>query len=84
MPRLLLAEQGKARKTARVLHEAQPFGCVRCGKPFGTLKAIENMLGKLSGHPAFQGAAAERLKMCNDCRVVDMFSNPGETRITDL
>ena len=42
------------------------------------------MLGKLAGLAAFQGAAAERLKMCADCRVVDMYSNPNETRITDL
>ncbi|MDG5977500.1 4Fe-4S ferredoxin [Hydrogenophaga taeniospiralis CCUG 15921] len=80
-PRLLLTEQ---RKQLRVLNEAQPYQCVRCGKPFGTLKGIEVMLGKLSGHAMFQGEALERLKMCGDCRVVDIYSNPGETRITDL
>ncbi|MDP1532666.1 MAG: 4Fe-4S binding protein, partial [Rubrivivax sp.] len=83
-PRLWLADGGKARKAARVLHEVEPFLCVRCSKPFGTLQAIENILGKLAGHAAFQGAAAERLKMCSDCRVVDMYSNPNEVRITDL
>jgi ferredoxin len=83
-PRLWLADDGKARKEPRVLHEVQPFHCVRCGKPFGTLRAIETMIGKLAGHSAFQGAAAERLKMCGDCRVVDMHSNPNEVRITDL
>jgi ferredoxin len=83
-PRLWLADGGKARRQARVLNEAEPFRCIRCGKPFGTLKAIETMLGKLAGHAAFQGAAADRLRMCGDCRVVDMFSNPAETRITDL
>ena len=83
-PRLWLADGGKARKNARVLHEAQPFACVKCSKPFGTLRAIENMIEKLSGHAAFQGAAAERLKMCSDCRVIDMHSNPNEVRITDL
>ena len=55
-PRLWLADDGKARKTARVLHEVEPFRCVRCGKPFGTLRAIEAMIGKLAGHAAFQGA----------------------------
>ncbi|MDE2604829.1 MAG: 4Fe-4S binding protein [Burkholderiales bacterium] len=78
----LLATPG--RKQARVLNEAQPFACVRCGKPFGTLKAIEAMLGKLAGHAMFQGAAAERLKMCGDCRVIDLYSAQDETRITDL
>lgn len=80
-PRLLLTEQ---RKQLRVVNEAEPFRCVRCSKPFGTLKGIENMLQKLSGHAMFQGEAAERLKMCGDCRVVDLYTNPGETRITDL
>ena len=32
----------------------------------------------------FQGPAAERLKMCCDCRVVDLYSNPNELKITDL
>jgi len=83
-PRLWLADEGKARKAARVLNEAQPFACVRCGKPFGTLQAIEAMVSKLAGHAAFQGAAAQRLKMCGDCRVIDIHTNPHETRITDL
>ena len=80
-PRLLLSDE---RRQPRVLNEAQPYQCVRCGKPFGTLKGIEVMLAKLSGHAMFQGEALERLKMCGDCRVVDIYSNPGETRISDL
>ena len=83
-PRLWLADGGKARKQLRVLNEAQPYSCIRCGKPFGTLKAIEAMVGKLAGHSMFQGEAADRLKMCSDCRVIDIHSNPGEVRITDL
>ncbi len=80
-PRLLLTPE---RKQARVINETQPYGCVRCGKPFGTLKAIEAMITKLSGHAMFQGAAAERLKMCGDCRVIDLYSNPNESKIGDL
>ena len=83
-PRLWLADSGKARKAPRVLAEMEPYRCVKCTKPFGTLLAIENMLTKLQGHAAFQGAAAERLKMCSDCRVIDLHSNPSEVRITDL
>lgn len=83
-PRLWLAGDGQARKQTRVLHEVEPYRCVRCNKPFGTLRAIENMMAKLSGHAAFQGAAAERLKMCSDCRVIDIHTNPNELRITDL
>jgi ferredoxin len=84
VPRLWLADAGKARKASRVLHEAEPFRCIRCGKPFGTALAIDNMLIKLAGHAAFQGAAVDRLKMCSDCRVIDIHTNPGEIRITDL
>jgi ferredoxin len=84
VPRLLLADAGKARRQARVLNEAEPFRCVRCAKPFGTLRAIEAMVAKLSGHSMFQGRAAERLQMCGDCRVIDLHSDPGEVRITEL
>ncbi len=80
-PRLLLSPQ---RKDARVLNESQPYRCIRCSKPFGTLKAIESMLGKLAGHAMFQGAAADRLKMCSDCRVIDIYSADNELKITDL
>jgi len=84
VPRLLLADGGKARRQPRVLHEAEPFRCIRCGKPFGTLRAIETMVAKLSGHAMFQGHAAQRLQMCSDCRVIDLHSDPGEVRITEL
>ncbi len=83
-PRLWLADGGKARKAARVLAEMEPYRCMRCSKPFGTLLAIQNMIGKLASHSAFQGAAADRLKMCGDCRVIDLHTNPNEVRITDL
>ena len=72
------------RKEAVVINEMKPYACVRCAKPFGTLKAIESMLGKLAGHSMFQGAALERLKMCSDCRVVDIYSAQNEIKITDL
>ena len=80
-PRLLLTPQ---RKEARVLNESPPYHCIRCAKPFGTLKAIESMLGKLAGHAMFQGAAADRLKMCGDCRVIDLYSAENEVKITDI
>ena len=79
-PRLV---PGAQRKQPRVLNESQPYGCVRCGKPFGTLQAVEAMLGRLAGHAMFQGAALERLKMCGDCRVVDIYTATNESRITD-
>ncbi|WP_082548937.1 4Fe-4S dicluster domain-containing protein [Rhizobacter sp. Root404] len=83
-PRLWLADAGKARKQARVLNEVEPYQCIRCAKPFGTLKAIELMVGKLGAHPMFQGAHSDRLRMCGDCRVIDIHTHPDEVRITDV
>ena len=68
-PRLQTVEQRKQRV---VLNETQAFHCISCGKPFGTLKMVDLMLSKLGAHGAFAGAAMDRLKMCGDCRVVDM------------
>ena len=81
LPQLNLRPQ---RNEATLLHEMRAYACVRCGKPFGTLKGIEAMLGKLAGHSMFQGTALERLKMCGDCRVIDIYSAQNETKITDL
>ena len=81
VPQLNLAP---SRKDPVVINEMKPYSCIRCSKPFGTLKAIEAMVGKLSGHSMFQGAAAERLKMCSDCRVIDMYSTTNESKITDI
>ncbi len=83
VPRLLVADGGRARKQTRVLNEAEPAACIECGKPFGTLRAVEAMVARIGAHPAFAGDGARRLRMCNDCRVVAMFTNPNETRITD-
>jgi ferredoxin len=79
-PRLLLADTAKQ---AMVLNEAQPYHCIRCQKPFGTLQMIENMVSKLSLHGAFAGNI-DRIKMCSDCRVIDMMDNKRETTIVDL
>jgi ferredoxin len=68
VPRLSLLD---TRKQAVVLNETQPFHCIRCDKPFGTLKMVEGMLARLAGHPAFAGHL-DRMRMCGDCRVADM------------
>ena len=81
-PRLLLATQAKQEV---MLNEAEPYNCVRCGKPFGTRKMVDNMLGKLTGHSMFAGGGAlKRLQMCADCRVVDMMENKAEINISDI
>ena len=81
VPRLLLGAQAKEAVT---LNEAEPFSCVRCGKPFGTRQMIDNMLGKLTAHSMFAGdGALKRLQMCADCRVVDMMESKDEPSILD-
>lgn len=81
-PRLLLTP---AAKQPRVLNEAQPFHCVRCGTPFGTRAMVESMLQRLAGHSLFADAAAQRrLQMCGDCRVADMLENRQEMSVEDL
>jgi len=57
-----------------VLNEDEPFACVRCGKPFGSKKAIDGIIAKLEGkHWMFEsGKQTELLKMCDNCRVVAM------------
>jgi ferredoxin len=82
VPRLLLGPQAKEPVT---LNQAEPFHCVRCGKPFGTRQMVENMTGKLGGHAMFAGGAGlRRLQMCGDCRVVDMMENRSEATIFDF
>jgi ferredoxin len=80
VPRLLLTP---AAKQEVVLNDAEPFNCVRCGKPFGTRQMVDAMLGRLGTHSMFVGNA-RRLQMCADCRVVDMMENKNEVSILDL
>jgi ferredoxin len=56
------------------LNEDEPFACVRCGKAFGSKKAIDGIIAKLEGkHWMFEsGKQTELLKMCDNCRVVAM------------
>ncbi|HKI63178.1 MAG TPA: 4Fe-4S binding protein [Burkholderiales bacterium] len=81
LPRLLLTPRAKEAVT---LNEAEPFNCVRCGKPFGTRQIVDNMLGKLTAHSMFAGGSAlRRLQMCADCRVIDMMETKDEPSILD-
>ncbi|HEU4852387.1 MAG TPA: 4Fe-4S binding protein [Telluria sp.] len=68
VPRLSFAD---SRNAAVTLNETEPFACISCGKEFGTLLMVRNMMARLSGHSAF-AQHPERLKMCGDCRVIAM------------
>jgi ferredoxin len=81
-PRLALSAQSKA---ARVLNETAIFNCTACGKPIGTEKMIGTMLARLAGHSMFAAAGSlERLKMCADCRVIDMMKQKDGLDIRDV
>lgn len=81
-PRLLLTPEWKS---PRVLNEAEVFHCIRCGKPLGAKPVIEKMLAGLSGHSMFsEPLALERLKMCADCRVIDLMKTEKSVSIFDL
>lgn len=78
-PRLLLTKEAKQ---LRVLNEAAVFNCITCGKPLGTQKMVEGMIAKLTGHSMFAGPAMlNRLRMCADCRVVDLIKNEKSTDV---
>jgi ferredoxin len=79
VPRLDLTPEARA---PRVLNEAAIFACTRCGKPMGTEKLVLAMVDRLRTHSMFAGAdSLARLKMCADCRVVDLMTNE---RVADI
>ncbi|WP_338259519.1 4Fe-4S binding protein [Shewanella sp. M-Br] len=63
-----------ARQQQQTLKEEAPFECIRCGSPFATQSMVHRMLDMVGAHSAFS-ANIERLKMCGDCRVKDMFED---------
>lgn len=62
-----------AREQARVLKQEEPFHCISCGVAFASRSTIEKITRTLEGHAYFQGEAARRLQMCEDCRVRDSY-----------
>ncbi len=76
---------GDGARSAVVLADEDPYLCIRCGKPFAARASIEKVVDRLAGsHWMFQDAArVARIKMCEDCRVIDEFEsvpNPMATR----
>jgi len=72
-PRLDLT---RTARTPRVLTRRRSSPCVKCGKPLGTEQMIGAMLARLAGHSMFAAPGAlDRLKMCADCRVVDLWQS---------
>ncbi|HUV21935.1 MAG TPA: 4Fe-4S binding protein [Gammaproteobacteria bacterium] len=74
-PRLLFDPE--SRKRSRALNSDTPFACIACGKPFAPTSVIARMQDKLKDHYMFASERAlDRLKMCDDCRVVDVMQDP--------
>ncbi|MDN7131387.1 4Fe-4S binding protein [Halomonas sp. MC140] len=62
-----------ARETRHICHEEAAFECINCGKPFATVSTVAAIKQKLAHHPYFAGEAMNRLEMCEDCRVKDVW-----------
>jgi len=70
-PRLIF--DSERRNRSRALNRDTPFACISCGKPFAPTSVIHKMQDKLKDHYMFDNSRAlDRLKMCEDCRVVDI------------
>ncbi|CAJ1919637.1 Ion-translocating oxidoreductase complex subunit B [Aeromonas hydrophila] len=72
MPRLQPVPD--ARRAVQSLKAEEAACCIRCAKPFAPASLIRRIQQKLAGHSHFQNEAAQRLLMCEDCRVKDVFA----------
>ncbi len=74
-PRLNFTEAARGTVT---LNEAEPFLCIRCGRPYGVQQTIERIAERLAGKHWMFGAdeQIQRLMMCDDCRVIVQFDAP--------
>ncbi|MEM9440015.1 MAG: 4Fe-4S binding protein [Pseudomonadota bacterium] len=64
-----------AARQPSVVKQEEPFLCIRCQKPFGTRSSIEKIVALLGEkHSMFRdNTAIDRIRMCDDCRVVVQF-----------
>ncbi|XLO87229.1 4Fe-4S binding protein [Aeromonas salmonicida] len=72
MPRLHPVPE--ARRAVQSLKAEEAACCIRCSKPFAPASMIRRIQQKLAGHSHFQNEAAQRLLMCEECRVKDVFA----------
>ncbi len=75
---------GERRRRLRTLHEEAPFCCIRCGKPFATRAVVQRLTERLEQHWMFRDERArQRILMCQDCKVLDMFEQEGSPNVYD-
>ncbi|EIS3737785.1 4Fe-4S binding protein [Aeromonas hydrophila] len=72
MPRLQPVPE--VRRAVQSLKAEEAACCIRCAKPFAPASLIRRIQQKLAGHSHFQNEAAQRLLMCEECRVKDVFA----------
>ncbi|MGY4088397.1 4Fe-4S dicluster domain-containing protein [Aeromonas hydrophila] len=82
MPRLQPVPE--ARRAVQSLKAEEAACCIRCGKPFAPASLIRRIQQKLAGHSHFQNEAAQRLLMCEDCRVKDVFAAQAADPVSQL
>lgn len=76
VPRMVFDRQ--ARRAVRCLNQAEPVGCVVCGRPFAVAAMVDRVAQRLANHWMYQSDAAKRrLRMCSDCRVQDFIRENG-------
>ncbi|NOH84406.1 4Fe-4S dicluster domain-containing protein [Vibrio sp. 03-59-1] len=69
----------ETRQSAISLYDEPAAECLRCHKPFAPQSMITMLQDKLRGHSHFSDAASlNRIAMCEDCRVVDVFESMAE------
>ncbi|WP_332402079.1 4Fe-4S binding protein [Vibrio metschnikovii] len=67
------------RQAAQVLHQEEPARCLRCQKAFAPQSMITMLQNKLRGHSHFSDPISlNRIAMCEDCRVIDIFEAMAE------
>ncbi|MFQ2059886.1 4Fe-4S binding protein [Aeromonas veronii] len=74
----------EARRAVQSLKAEEAACCIRCGKPFAPASMIRRIQQKLAGHSHFQNEAAQRLLMCEDCRVKDVFATLAADPVSQL
>jgi ferredoxin len=61
-------------ESQKILNQEASFSCICCGKPFAAARLIERMVTRLNGHWMYRSQAElQRLKMCHNCRLQDIF-----------
>jgi len=64
----------KLSESKNTLNTEDAFNCISCGKPFAPARLIERMMTRLNGHWMYRNQIElQRLKMCRNCRLQDLF-----------